>query len=121
MIAHRIAAALVVFLFANVAVAQTGPQLLTVFPPGAKAGETIEITFSGAGFDGDEKLLFSDKDFKAERRRGNSRSKGTERYGASSVRVQAHVTKRYADGTSDARREQVWHLESACGCREQSD
>ncbi|HEY1191185.1 MAG TPA: pre-peptidase C-terminal domain-containing protein, partial [Gemmata sp.] len=47
--------------------AQTGPQLLTVFPPGAKAGETVEVTFAGTGFDGDEKLLFSAKGFTAER------------------------------------------------------
>src|SRR4051794_31426267 len=46
--------------------AQTGPQLTTVFPPGAKAGETVEVTVSGSGFDGGEQLLFSDKTVKAE-------------------------------------------------------
>ena len=67
MIAHRIVAALLVLLGAGVAAAQTGPQLLTVFPPGLKAGETVEVTFPGAGFDGDEALLFSEKGFKAGR------------------------------------------------------
>lgn len=67
MTAHRLAAALIVLVAAGVATAQSGPQLLTVFPPGAKAGATVEVTLSGSGFDGDEKLLFSDKGFKAER------------------------------------------------------
>jgi hypothetical protein len=42
------------------------PQLLSVFPSGAKAGETVELTFSGHGFEGGEKLLFSAKGFTAE-------------------------------------------------------
>ncbi|QJW96378.1 PPC domain-containing protein [Frigoriglobus tundricola] len=67
MLARRTFAALALLLMAGSAAAQTGPQLLTVFPPGAKAGETVEVTFSGAGFDGDEKLLFSAKGFTAER------------------------------------------------------
>ncbi len=66
MFARRILAALALLLAAGFATAQTGPQLLTVFPPGAKAGETVEVTFSGIGFDGDEKLLFSGKGFTAE-------------------------------------------------------
>jgi hypothetical protein len=66
MYAHRIAAALVVLVGAGVAAGQTGPQLLTVFPPGAKAGETVEVTFAGSGFTSDEKLLFSGKGFKAD-------------------------------------------------------
>ena len=53
-------------LLAGFASGQQGPQLLTVFPPGAKAGETVEVTFAGSGFDGDEKLLFSAKGFTAE-------------------------------------------------------
>lgn len=67
MIARRTSASFAVLLAANFAAAQTGPQLNTVFPPGAKAGETVEVTVTGVGFDGDEKLVFGDKDFKAER------------------------------------------------------
>jgi hypothetical protein len=67
MFARRVAAAFAVLLGTGFAAGQTGPQLLTVFPPGAKAGETVEVTCSGAGFDGDEQLLFSQKGFKAER------------------------------------------------------
>lgn len=67
MYAHRIAATLAVLLATGVAAAQTGPQLLTVFPPGAKTGETVEVTCAGSGFTGDEKLLFSGKGFTAER------------------------------------------------------
>ena len=66
MLARRVLATLTVLLAAGSATAQPGPQLLTVFPPGAKAGDTVEVTFAGVGFDGDEKLLFSAKGFKAE-------------------------------------------------------
>ena len=59
-------AAFALLLAAGYATAQPGPQLLTVFPPGAKAGDTVEVTFAGSGFDGDEKLLFSAKGFTAE-------------------------------------------------------
>ncbi len=64
---RRAVAAFVVLLFAGYVSAQSGPQLLTVFPPGAKAGDTVEVTFSGTGFDGNEKLLFSTKGFTTER------------------------------------------------------
>ena len=64
---RRTVAALVGLLFAGYASAQSGPQVLTVFPPGAKAGATVEVTFSGNGFDGNEKLLFSAKGFTSER------------------------------------------------------
>ncbi len=67
MFLRRIVAAFVVSLVGGYASAQPGPQLLTVFPPGAKAGDTVDVTFAGAGFDGDEKLLFSAKGFAAER------------------------------------------------------
>jgi hypothetical protein len=67
MFARRVAATFAVLLGAGLAAGQTGPQLLTVYPPGAKAGETVEVTCSGVGFDGDEQLLFSQKGFKAER------------------------------------------------------
>ena len=66
MLARRTFATLALLLAAGYATAQPGPQLLTVFPPGAKAGDTVEVTFSGVGFDGDEKLLFSAKGFTAE-------------------------------------------------------
>lgn len=57
----------VLVLTAGFATAQPSPpQLLSVFPPGAKAGETVELTFSGHGFEGGEKLLFSAKGFTAE-------------------------------------------------------
>ena len=52
---------------AGTATGQTGPTLLTVFPPGAKAGETVEVTVTGSGFDGNEQLLFSTEKIKAER------------------------------------------------------
>ncbi|AWM41414.1 putative subtilase-type serine protease precursor [Gemmata obscuriglobus] len=67
MFARRLAATLALLLAAGSASAQPGPQLLTVFPPGAKAGGAVEVTFAGVGFDGDEKLLFSAKGFTAER------------------------------------------------------
>ncbi|MBY0459534.1 MAG: PPC domain-containing protein, partial [Gemmataceae bacterium] len=64
---RRAAVVCLVLLAARSAVAQPGAQLLTVFPPGAKAGETVEVTLSGVGFDGAEKLLFSGEGFTAER------------------------------------------------------
>src|SRR5213080_4622920 len=66
---RRIAAGLVMLLAGGVASAQplqSPPQLLSVFPPGAKAGDTVELTFSGHGFEGGEKLLFSAKGFSAQ-------------------------------------------------------
>jgi hypothetical protein len=66
MFTHRLAAAAVVLLVAGIAAGQTGPQLVTVFPNGAKTGGSVEVTFTGDGFDGDEQLLFSAKGFKVE-------------------------------------------------------
>ncbi|MBA4191951.1 MAG: hypothetical protein C0467_28560 [Planctomycetaceae bacterium] len=66
MFARRIASTLALLLGAGFATAQTGPQLLTAFPPGAKAKDTVEVTFSGSGYTGEEKLLFSAKGFTAE-------------------------------------------------------
>jgi hypothetical protein len=66
MFARRLAATFAILVGTSFATAQTGPQLLTVYPPGAKAGETVEVTCSGSGFDGDEQLLFSAKGFKSE-------------------------------------------------------
>ncbi|MDY3553089.1 PPC domain-containing protein [Gemmata sp. JC717] len=67
MFARRLVATLALLFTAGPASAQPGPQLLTIFPTGAKAGSTTEVTFAGVGFDGDEKLLFSAKGFTAER------------------------------------------------------
>jgi hypothetical protein len=67
MFPRRLLAWLLLLASAGLAVGQTGPTLLTVFPPGAKAGETVEVTVSGTGFDGDEMLLFSTPGIKAER------------------------------------------------------
>lgn len=67
MLARRVLACLALLLIASFAGAQQGaPQLLTVYPAGAKAGDTVEVTFAGHGFDGSEKLLFSAKGFTAE-------------------------------------------------------
>jgi hypothetical protein len=63
----RLLAAAVLALAAQAAAAQTGPTLLTVFPPGAKAGSTVDVTVSGSNFDGDEQLLFSGGKLTAER------------------------------------------------------
>src|SRR5262245_43876461 len=67
MLTRRILATLAVLLAAGYASAQQpGPQLLSVFPMGAKAGDTVELTLSGHNLDSAEKLLFSAKGFKAE-------------------------------------------------------
>jgi hypothetical protein len=66
MFLRRIAALAAVLLAGGYASAQNGPQLLSVFPPGARAGQTVEVTLAGHGFDGNEKLLFSAKGFTAE-------------------------------------------------------
>ena len=49
MFLRRTVAAFVVLLAAGYASAQPGPQLLGVFPPGAKAGDTVEVTTPGGG------------------------------------------------------------------------
>ncbi|MFO0804012.1 MAG: hypothetical protein U0791_12940 [Gemmataceae bacterium] len=63
---RTLAAVALLFALASLASADPGPTLLTVFPPGVKAGETVEVTLVGTGFDGDEKLLFSDPKVKGE-------------------------------------------------------
>ncbi|VTT97373.1 Hypothetical conserved protein OS=uncultured planctomycete GN=HGMM_F07G10C28 PE=4 SV=1 [Gemmataceae bacterium] len=63
----RPAAVLALLLATGFATAQSGPQLHTAFPPGGKAGEPVEVTFTGTGFAGEEQLLFSAKGFTAER------------------------------------------------------
>lgn len=50
----------------SLAFADPGPTLVTAFPPGVKAGETVEVTVTGTGFDGEEKLLFSNPKLKGE-------------------------------------------------------
>ncbi len=42
------------------------PRLLTVFPPGGKAGTTVEVAFSGADLDEPAQMLFSHPGIKAE-------------------------------------------------------
>jgi hypothetical protein len=42
------------------------PQLLTVTPPGGKAGTTVEVTFTGVNLEEPEELLFSQAGIKAE-------------------------------------------------------
>ncbi len=64
--ARRLSAMLAVLLGTGLATGQTGPQLLTVYPPGAKHSRSVEVTFSGSGFDGEEILLFSTKGFQSE-------------------------------------------------------
>jgi hypothetical protein len=66
MFIRRLSACVTLLVLAAHAAAQPGPQLVTVFPPGARAGGTVEVTFSGSNFTGDEKLLFSGKGFTAE-------------------------------------------------------
>ncbi len=67
-----LAAALLIAGSSAIALADPGPTLLTVFPPGVKAGETVEVVFTGTNFDGDEKLLFSDSRIKGELVSGSS-------------------------------------------------
>ncbi|WP_439621081.1 hypothetical protein [Gemmata sp.] len=63
----RPAAVLALLLATGFATAQSGPQLHTAFPPGGRAGEPVEVTFTRTGFAGEEQLLFSAKGFTAER------------------------------------------------------
>jgi hypothetical protein len=63
----------VALLAADRAAAQPGPgsnlpqpRLMTVFPPGGKAGTTVEVAFTGTDLEEPEKLLFSHAGIKAE-------------------------------------------------------
>lgn len=97
------AAALVVLFAFGVASAQpAAPQLLTVFPAGAKAGSTVEVTLSGHGFDGGEKLLFSAKGFTAEPVGAATAIKGQQGQPTSSVKFRVTAPKE-AVGTHDVR------------------
>ena len=103
MFARRVAATFALLLGAGFAAGQTGPQLLTVFPPGAKGGDTVEVTCSGVGFDGDEKLLFGHKGFTAERVGGATVDpKAPKGAPAASVKFKVTVPKDAA-GTTDVR------------------
>jgi hypothetical protein len=103
MFLHRTGAVVAVLLAAGFASAQNGPQLLTVFPPGAKAGATVEVTCSGHGFDGNEKLLFSTPGFTAEQV-GTATTTKQPQQGQPSTTVKFKVTvPKDAAGTHDAR------------------
>jgi Bacterial pre-peptidase C-terminal domain len=104
MLARRVLAAFVLLLGTGFATAQTGPELLTVFPPGARAGETVEVAFSGAGFDGDEQLLFSGKGFKSELvGAATPEPKGKKGGGPATASVKFKVTAPKDLGTYDVR------------------
>lgn len=97
------AAALVVLFAFGVASAQpAAPQLLTVFPAGAKAGDTVEVTLSGHGFDGGEKLLFSAKGFTAEPVGAAAAIKGQQGQPTSSAKFKVTAPKEVT-GTHDVR------------------
>lgn len=98
-----LAASLILLSAVGGALAQPSPpQLLTVFPVGAKAGETAEVTLSGHGFDGSEKLLFSAKGFKAEPVGTATAIKGQQGQPTSSAKFKVTVPKD-ATGTHDVR------------------
>lgn len=112
MFAQRLAAGVAVFLLAGIATGQSGPQLVTVFPNGAKTGASIEVTFTGDGFDGDEQLLFSAKGFKAEPMSGGVATtdptpkgkKGVgKNQGSSAVKFKVTVPKEVPLGIHDVR------------------
>lgn len=103
MVLRRIAAVCALLLTAGAAAAQTGPQLLTVFPPGARAGGPVEVTFTGTGFDGAEVLLFSAKGFTAEPA-GKAAVEPKAAKGAAATAVKFKVTApKGAAGTYDVR------------------
>lgn len=103
MLARRLLATFVFLLAVGTAAAQQpAPQLLTVFPPGAKAGDTVEVTCSGHGFDGGEKLLFSAKGFTAEPVGKATTMKGQPGQPTSSVKFKVTAPKD-GNGTFDVR------------------
>jgi hypothetical protein len=81
---------------------QPAPQLLTVFPVGAKAGDTVEVTLAGHGLDGSEKLLFSAGGFSAEPVGPAVGTKAQQGLPTSSVRFKLTVP-RNATGIHDVR------------------
>src|SRR5262245_7299590 len=103
MLTRRLLATLAVLLTAGYASAQQPvPQLLTVFPLGAKAGDTVEVTCSGHNLDNSEKLLFSAKGFKAEPVGDVSNTKGQQGQPTSTMKFKVSVPKD-AKGTLDVR------------------
>jgi hypothetical protein len=109
MFARRLAAGFVLVL-AGFATAQQGPQLNTVFPPGAKTGETVEVTFTGVGLDGDEKLLFSEKGFESERvgtatvdTKGGQGGKKGQPQATGAVKFKVTAPRERSGGTVDVR------------------
>jgi hypothetical protein len=110
MFSRRLAALFAVLILGEMAGGQTGPQLLTVFPNGAKTGESVEVTLTGIGFDGDEKLLFSAKGFKAESLGVTTlapdpkvKLPAMRALGGSSVKFKVTVPKEVPLGTHDVR------------------
>lgn len=102
MFAPRFLATLTLLLAAGYATAQPVPQLLSVFPPGAKAGDTVEVTFSGHNLEGSEKLLFSAKGFKAEPVGAATNTKGQQGQPTSIAKFKVTVPKD-AKGVLDVR------------------
>lgn len=100
---RRLLVVLVLLLAGGSASAQPGPQLHTVFPPGARAGVVTEVTCAGAGFDSDEKLLFSAKGFTAERVGAAAVDpKAAKGAAAASVKFKVTAPKEFS-GTCDVR------------------
>lgn len=106
----RAAVVVIVLVVVGYAGAQSGPQLLTVFPPGAKAGDTVEVTFAGTDFDGDEELLFSADGFTAERvgkaatePKAAKGAKGTKAAPTAAVKFKVTAPAALGSGTYDVR------------------
>src|SRR5262249_2745442 len=103
MLTRRLLAAFAVLLASGYASAQQPtPQLLSVFPMGAKSGDTVEVTCSGHNLDGSEKLLFSAKGFKSEPVGTVSSTKAQQGQPTSTMKFKVTVPKD-ANGTHDVR------------------
>jgi len=107
---RRLLSLIVVLLIGGMVTGQTGPQLLTVYPNGAKSGESVEVTFTGNGFDGEEKLLFSAKGIKAEPLGAGvptpdpkAKQGGMRAQAATAVKFKVTVPKDVPFGTHDVR------------------
>lgn len=103
MLTRSLLATLTVCLVTGYASAQQPvPQLLSVFPLGAKSGDVVELTCSGHNLDGSEKLLFSAKGFKSEPVGTVSNTKGQQGQPTSTMKFKVNVPKD-AKGTLDVR------------------
>jgi len=102
MFTHRFLATFTLLLAVGYANAQPVPQLLSVFPPGAKAGDTVEVTCSGHNLEGSGELLFSAKGFKAEPVGTATSTKGQQGQPTSSMKFKVTVPKD-AKGVFDVR------------------